>query len=1105
MATYVLEAVIVAMIMTSAVLFVGTFELSSTPMSSVLEANLAPHVMDLLRVTNDLPSKTCGARNQLEQLVVEGASGQHDFWNQKVAAALGPAVRSGMVLDNLHGLYPLHGDTNMVGDTRDLTIMPDFGRPTSILTAPATGVSPMKIDVPSARFSELVRLRGEAVRTTIQTTDLTSSRSYQAWSPTAILGNDPRDGLQDIGWNMTKLHRDSSWNFTRIVDAADLQYYIQGQLDNFFIRVNGTPGSQGVRIPANTSLQIDFPRGWTVGDSPNLPWSSKISSSAAGTSVAFVALQDVAGIYSLKINALPPSSPARPFDVIRAHAFNGSFGESTLLVQYPVPASPDLPRQVFPTTPYPVRPGTMALFGASFANGGGNTTVTQLDFEIPGGYDVVMNRGAGAALFNTSYAKYSGDIVGVDDHGGSWSIVDARHARWTADPLHPVSVPALSVTWWGAELPITNRTDQTTSIEPIVGEGPTVQLKFPNGFDINATAWGKSPGIIEVSVPNESTTSITGLSRHDGYSTLPGDSTFSSTVRGPRGYQFANGSFSSSAANAAQTDSAAANSTFSVRDRRAPLGSLARVDADLESVMELLSAQGITDSNLTIDLYAPPNFGCAPTHSWNISGKSLPRPAVRALAFDDILGLGSPDAILGVEDHKLYRVDAQGRAVWVTPLASTAQRIASWDGGATHRSVLAGDDKGTLYAVDAVTGKVSWSRCVAASPCDDLGSLARGVTGIAVDVARDHIVITTADGRLTLLDGSGRVLTQRAAGAYAFAFFLGTGDVVAQNNSASGTLELLSVANDLSIIQAAPGTWLAAAPALSATDEHTVRLVSPVHVVTINDSTFQPVGGGTRFTPTRALTAASGDASGDGVPELAIAMEDKSVWIFDGATGAMHKYDTPLFPPLKQVPPISPSRVGAVDTCDPIDGTSNWEAPTCRPPPDRDTLEPSTMPPLLVVGSAGIVDEYELRGEARVTVLDSEARAKWDQYVTNGHLPTALASGKWGLADTIGVGYDDGSVEAWPTTADTVAPRQRVSPSTVAGTFTFTFPVPAGGFFGSHLLVANLTWVDASAASHSVRLADWLEVVDRDGVPVAHPTYRAVIAFEPLDSGGHSR
>ncbi|MFA5861174.1 MAG: hypothetical protein WDA16_05715 [Candidatus Thermoplasmatota archaeon] len=1068
-------------------LYVGGFvSESSIPISSIVNAKLKPQAEDFLRTADGLPSDSCGAHNQLEQLIIEGASGQHDFWKERIMRYLGPGMDSAMVLDNVFGRpYTLHGDDELMGSTTDLVILPDFGQPTSMITAPATGVSPMKIDVPSARYSELVRLKGDAVRTTIHTTDITSTRDYQAWSPTAILGNNPRDGIQDIGWNMT--NGTSAWNFTKVVGATNLTSYAQGIADFFRIRVNGTVGSSGVRIPAHTSLQVDFPRGWTLEDSPNSNWSLRATESAAGASVTLTATQDVSNGSDIVLLAHPPSNPVHPFDVVRAHAFNGSFGESTLLVQYPVPASPDLPRQLYPTTPYPVRPGTLALFGASFANGGENTSVTQLDFEVPGGYDVWLNRGSGAQLFEY---PYSGPIVGVDDHGGTWSIVDARHARWTSSPNSTIIVPALSVSWWGAMLPITTRSDQATNIENEAGTGPNVTLSFnTNTFNVTGTAWGKSPGIISVSVPNMS------ASMNDGYSTAPGKGAFDVTVMtGSRAYQHATGSFDSDATNAASTDSAAANSTFTVRQRLAPLGSLVRVDANFESVMNQLSSAGVTDSNLTIDLFAPPNFGCAPTHSWNINAKSLPRPAVRALAFMDVVGVGSPDAIIGIADHKLYRVNAQGAALWAAPLSSTAQRLAYWDGGASERFVIAGDDLGMLYSIDAVTGAASWSTCVGTIPCDAMTLSTRGVTSISVDVTRDRIVTTTADGRLTLLDGAGATQAHRSAGpnaSYAFAAFLNNGNVLAQNDTSGGALELLDA--NLQVVQLRLGHWLAIAPNAG---EHVVRVASALDELTIDETTLLEVGTSTHFSTTMAITAASGDASGDGVPELVVAMEDKSIWIFDGATNAYQVYNTALDLPKGIGSPDSAPPLEALETC--ADATQ-WSYPVCVGPPDMGGQDLNSLPPLLAVGSAGIIEEHVERGGPYVTVLDAQAQLKWRNYLQNGHLPTILASGNWGTDDTVGIGYDDGATDARPTTYPG-HPRLTASPSTLAGAFTFTLPIPSGGFFGSHLLVASLSWLDASNTSRSVRLSDWIEVVRPDGAPVTHPAYRATIVFEARDT-----
>ena len=331
-ATHVLEAVIIAGIMMSACVYVSTFE-GPPPNPSIIDDGIyGPKAEDFLRVMDDAPSKTCGTHSRLESLVVDGARQNHTDYNSLIRGFFDPGVFTELLLDNLHGHLHLHGGDEM-GLTRDETIFPRWGQPASVQEAAATGLDHMTLQVPSEKNSELVRLKGDAVRTTVRTTDAVGKMSYQTWSPTAILPFDGRDGLGSASWNGTE---GAGLGLVHIETLGDMHSNAQDVPTALHLNVSGTMTGSIRTIPAGAAMRVEFPQGWSVDptafrDLPSLGFDVTTTNRSTGVTLTLVATQPLNIGQDLPIPAHPPAFPARPFDVIRASAFNGSFGESSLV------------------------------------------------------------------------------------------------------------------------------------------------------------------------------------------------------------------------------------------------------------------------------------------------------------------------------------------------------------------------------------------------------------------------------------------------------------------------------------------------------------------------------------------------------------------------------------------------------------------------------------------------------------------------------------------------------------------------------------------------------------------------------------------------------
>ena len=50
------------------------------------------------------------------------------------------------------------------------------------------------------------------------------------------------------------------------------------------------------------------------------------------------------------------------------------------------------------------------------------------------------------------------------------------------------------------------------------------------------------------------------------------------------------------------------------------------------------------------------------------------------------------------------------------------------------------------------------------------------------------------------------------------------------------------------------------------------------------------------------------------------------------------------------------------------------------------------------------------------------------------------------------------------------------------GLYSVYVGVPQGGFFGSHILVAKLAWIDEGGDERVVQFTDWFEALGADGL-----------------------
>lgn len=750
--------------------------------------------------------------------------------------------------------------------------------------------------------------------------------------------------------------------------------------------------------------------------------------------------------------ARAPANTTRPFDVFTAQLSNGSFGQSSLVVRFPHALDRELPREAFPTVPYPVRAGEYAFFGVAFANGGEALVVRQVDVEVPGGYDFARNGGRGVELFADA------PLEAVEPSAG-WSRVDARHVRWRGN----VSLDPSEAAWWGVGVRITEDPAQSTSIEGASGNATATTLRFGNGYADASTLWSGSPGILRHRVPpaREGAVGYAGGVADVGRA-LPLEasvSAYRTQVSQAWSYDVTPG------ARLLQLQNGLTNASLQVLDRRAPLGSVVEAEVDVQSLVTTLAGQGVADAALHVGVYAPPSMGCHPTASWRVPASSMPRAEVTALElWDAAPGVGS--AYLGAGDGRAYRVEATGSPLWTREVGARPSALLPLPDGA----LLVGDESGAVHRIDAATGLPAWSSRVARL----------AVTTLAHDAATDRVVAGAFDGRLALLGaGDGAVLAsfQGASGmAYSGAAFAPDGAVLAIN----GSLHVERFDSDLARVAASPaGAYLALAQGpgilLAATATGWVELdAGTLALVARHDSASS------------VLHASAGDVDGDGAEDLALALEDLTLVLVDGATRGEASW-TPQAP-------LSTTRLGPGAVLGPVGAATcalaNEASATYRDAP-LCTFHERNKPYAVRIQDGRVAYAYAQAGQPHACLHDDGLARVWCRGMDPRLVPTRLAVGAFGGGRGVAIATADGTLEVREDAGGNVL--LATSPTQAVGRLAIRAPVPMGGFFGAHLLVANVEWTDALGKPHAVGLADWFHVVDVDGTPVNAPVYRVVM------------
>jgi outer membrane protein assembly factor BamB len=489
-------------------------------------------------------------------------------------------------------------------------------------------------------------------------------------------------------------------------------------------------------------------------------------------------------------------------------------------------------------------------------------------------------------------------------------------------------------------------------------------------------------------------------------------------------------------------------------------------------------------------MYAPNTFGCAPTSSIVRDIASLPLSAIRALKLWDA-GLGPGIYITG-EDKHVYQLDATGRPLWNTELQAEGLTLATANFGIADKQLLVGEGKGQLTSLDPATGIKAW-RAIIPRAAWSTSKVPNGVNSIDVDEAAGRIVASTTQGRLELLDETGAHV-QGADAVFNDAFtqvaFAPDGRIYAMN--ANSLYQYDSELTPQGNIRPTGTIGFAIAPiGIILNHGRQTHIYDPDAFSAVSVAPNPIVGAAP------AVLTTAGDATGDGVIDLILALENLDLVVIDGATGQVAWTYTPtpgapggVFTLEKLVTGSEDDVCGVVVNNDP---TTQYNSPAqCV-----QALGTATNKPLALYAAGGkVAYARKENGQTRLSVVAGES-PDWTVTLPVGTMPLATTIGPWLFNGGVLTGTQNGTLILHDRL--TSVPLLDTTVTSFVGKFAYQFRIPPGALFGTHLIVGTLTWKDGVGQPHEARLFDTFEVVGKDGKPADLPSYLISFLLEQRD------
>lgn len=460
----VLEAIIVASIMLSAVAFVATFERPPSGDESA-RAALSQRARDAMGILLDTPVQGSSLGDDLLSVyVAECLQGNCSRMTGKLDRLLPAGASYAVYVSNGRGLYPLYEPAKPIGEavTARQVMEPrwssTFLSPAMPLVNPAG--DPLVLNALPIYNSNVLTTDGTPVLVTIEATRLTDGARYSLQAATTTRASATGDAAPQPA--VSTYFVDNAGSLLVALDGRgttlDGAKLPTGALLRVTARVHETGGGD---VPAGARLTVTLPPGWT-GSAPNALNSAQWTLVSNATDVngsAIVATLNAplsSGYADLKMD-LVYEGDANDHYPIRARLSNGAAATGQLLVRADEKTSA--------TFEVPA-----VLVGAPRPLGTSGATVWTLSAQVPAAITglpaesilvqrVTVRADSGEPLFTS--------VAGLANASGAWTL-SSGEASWSGAALLTHDAPlALAFAATGASVarPVSDRAAFTPSVK----------------------------------------------------------------------------------------------------------------------------------------------------------------------------------------------------------------------------------------------------------------------------------------------------------------------------------------------------------------------------------------------------------------------------------------------------------------------------------------------------------------------------------------------------------------------------------------------------------------------------------------------------------------
>ncbi len=638
---HVLEAAFVAILLLTAMSFVLTFSLPTSPDDPV-RADLERSATTSLGTLYDIPlNDPAYGNNTMSKALAEALKGRPGNLTNQLNATLPPGTIYNVYLNNGYGLMPVYESRDPEGQTISIS-RPLEPRWTYTFLGTDVGVYPNEATGSTAKMTVygLPVVKGMPVReggvdvdvvvTGERNVNEIGESAFEVGSSLAVVQSNATHDPDPIP-HVSVTFRDSAWDPTGAIVHDDSG---SPSTETLHVRLEETANRS---VAAGTDLTITVPRGWNATATNDTDWRVLHNSTDhTRTDTLVVELKDALqnGTRNLTITA---NHHGDDYDyyTFRAELGSPAGGTGRLLVQLDSAGSTykgEVPEAVVSAPRFLGDSGT-GTWSLAFANPPSVEAFSNLTVE-----EITVTQPEANAIF--------GPVTELSESTctGSWIRVNASALKWTADgtcTLH--------------EHDILNLTFEVESTGNGVPGASNTPFRPPASYDNDHTTTLRDPiaqGFYHWKVPPDTIT----------YGGFPNDGAQDHDLRSRTSYNTipVEGDAVYGTAGLTLFKDALALGRLHTTPGVAPVGGDVDVETNVASLLLILADKGF-DPTIKTHIYGPWSMGeRVPFHTVDHTEQDIEdKGNVVSMATHDVSGDGVPDVLVATDESRIHGLDGR--------------------------------------------------------------------------------------------------------------------------------------------------------------------------------------------------------------------------------------------------------------------------------------------------------------------------------------------------------------------------------------------------------------------------------------------------------------